>query len=245
MTLKALAVDDEPYAREDLRELSRREGGIEIAWEAGTMPDARRVLAGVQPDAVFLDVQLQDGCGFDLVSAIPETAHLVFVTAYDRFALRAFEVNALDYLLKPVSGERFRQCIARLARHRPGSEMPVPALSPLTCAERILVKNGSHRELVRIAHVVAVTSIGGNYTRVGTLAGCWFDTRRTIKEWEAILPQPHFVRIHRAAIVNVNHVERATRLLGGGLRLKVRQLDEPFVVSRRQARALNLAVRRV
>ncbi|MBN1611853.1 MAG: response regulator transcription factor [Polyangiaceae bacterium] len=243
MTLKALIVDDEPYARQDLRELSRREDGVNVAWEAGSMPEAREILSTAEPDVVFLDVQLQDGCGFDLLPSVPEATDVVFVTAYDQYALRAFEVNALDYLLKPVSAERFRHCVARLSRQRPPSNTPDASAAPVTWNDRILVRTGARREFIPVARVVAVTSLGGNYTRVGTLDGCWHDVRRTIKEWEAILPQPHFVRVHRATIVNVDHVERATKQLGGGLHLKLRRLEEPIVVSRRQARSLALTSR--
>ncbi len=243
MVLKALVIDDEPYARADFGELCRSDPRLQIVWEAGSMSQARQILSAFQPDVVFLDVQLQDGSGFDLVPRIPDVVQLVFVTAYDQYALRAFEVNALDYLLKPVSMERFQHCVERLLRQCSPQELPETPPSAVNYDDRVLIKHGAHREFVLVSQVIVVTSVGGNYTHVGTLGGSWFVVRRTIKEWEALLPPDQFARVHRASIVNLNHVERATRALGGGLRLKLRELKEPITVSRRLARSIDLVVR--
>jgi two-component system LytT family response regulator len=244
MTLKALVVDDEPFARNDLRELCRHQPDLQIEWEAGSMLEASQILREAQPDVVFLDVQLGDGCGFDLLPMIPDTTQVVFVSAYDQYALRAFEVNALDYLLKPVSFDRFSQCIARLVQRIASTDFPETAPLPVTCDDRLLIRHGGKREFIPVANVVVVTSLGGNYSQVCRVDGAWFDVRRTIKDWETILPQDHFVRVHRSTIVNLDHVEHATRKLGGGFRLKIRQLADPILVSRRQAHAIEMATRK-
>jgi two-component system LytT family response regulator len=234
MVLQALLVDDEPFARADFRTLVSGLGEIEIAWEAGSLAEARQVLAQSQPHVIFLDVQLPDGSGFDLMPQIPEPTHVVFVTAYDQYALRAFDVNALDYLLKPVSADRFGTCLVRLKQHREwdmSRELP----SRVKLDDRILVRSGGRRELIAVDQVVAVTSMGGNYTQLCKTDGSWLDVRRTIKEWEAVLPENPFVRIHRAAIVNVRQVERLDRQASGGIHLRVKNIPQPIMVSRRNA----------
>jgi two-component system, LytTR family, response regulator len=235
MVLQALLVDDEPFARADLRALLAGVDGVQIGWEAGSLEEARAVLASHQPDVVFLDVQLPEGSGFDLMPHIPEPTQVVFVTAYDRYALRAFEVNALDYLLKPVSADRFATCLERLWQRHGMDVARTPPPSQVKLDDRMLIKSGSHREFIAVDHVVAVTSMGGNYTQLCKTDGSWLDVRRTIKEWEDILPEIPFVRVHRAAIVNIHHVEELDRQASGGLRLRIKYISSPLTVSRRQA----------
>ncbi len=114
MTLKALLVDDEPFVREDLRQMLLAHKSIEVICEAGTIAQAKKQLAAGRPDVVFLDIQLRGGTGFDLVPLIHKTTKIIFITAYDEYAVRAFEVNALDYILKPVTPERLAESISRL-----------------------------------------------------------------------------------------------------------------------------------
>jgi len=241
MDLKALVVDDEPFARADLRQLIGDSAGIRVLWEAASLDEARRVLAMDQPDVVFLDVQLTDGCGFDLMPHLAEATQVIFVTAYDQYALRAFEVNALDYLLKPVSGERFRSCLARLMIPYASGLTNFPS-TQVDLEDRILIKSGSSREFVKVDDLVAVTSLGGNYTQVCKAGGCWLDVRRTLKEWETILPKTSFVRIHRATMVNLLHIARLARHPGGRIQLRINHIPDPVIVSRRHAHRLEAGI---
>jgi two-component system LytT family response regulator len=234
MYLKALVVEDEPFARADLRGLIANAEGISVAWEAGSLAEARCLLASVQPDVVFLDIQLTDGSGFDLMPDLAEATEVVFVTAYDQYALRAFDVNALDYLLKPVSMDRFSACLARL-RNRQGAKPPKAPSSQVDLNDRILIKSGARREFIAPGEMVAVVSMGGNYTQVCRIGGAWFDVRRTLKDWETILPREAFVRVHRATMVNLQHIERVARHPSGNLHLQVKHIQDPIIVSRRHA----------
>src|SRR3954470_21637720 len=131
--LRALLIDDEPAARDDLRQMLAAHAEVSVAGEAGLMPAARTPLARQDYDLVFLDVQLRGGTGFDLAPHVREGAAIVFVTGFERFAVRAFEVNALDYIVKPVTAERLGTTLRRLASivanaiaNQPPPEAPAP-----------------------------------------------------------------------------------------------------------------------
>src|SRR5215467_10637213 len=127
--MRAIIVDDEELARRGIRALLKRAGDVEIVSECGTGEEAIKAINAAEPELVYLDIQMQGKTGFDVVAALPKTKcpHVVFVTAFDRFAVRAFEMHALDYLLKPVNEERFNASLARaraaVAGARDGSVM--------------------------------------------------------------------------------------------------------------------------
>ena len=117
MPLKVLIVDDEPFAREDLRYMLAKQQDIEVVWEAGKIEEARNILAGNRPDVVFLDVQLRGGSGFDLLPDIRSTsASIIFVTAHGNCAKEAFESGAVDFLFKPVAADRLADSLAKAKR---------------------------------------------------------------------------------------------------------------------------------
>ena len=166
---RALLIDDEPLARMELRRLLAAHAYVTIAGEAGTVADARTRLGRPDYDLVFLDIQLRGGSGFDLLDSVHPEAQVVFVTAYDRFALRAFEVNALDYLLKPVAAARLATTLQRLGD---GRDQPVVEAAPvtagganqkLTTEDRVFVKTGTATRFVPVASICAVRS-AENYT---------------------------------------------------------------------------------
>ncbi len=120
ISLKALVVDDEELAREEMIDLLEDHPDIVVEWEAATVDQARRILSEHRPDVVFLDIQLRGGNGFDLISSLHETTEVIFVTAYDEYAARALETNALDYLTKPVDPKRLQISLDRLRRKKAG-----------------------------------------------------------------------------------------------------------------------------
>src|SRR5579864_4580608 len=115
MTMRAIIVDDEELARRGIRALLKRAGDVEIVSECGSCEEAIKAINAAEPELVYLDVQMQGKTGFDVIAALPKTKcpHVIFVTAFDRFAVRAFEIHALDYLLKPINEERFNSSLAR------------------------------------------------------------------------------------------------------------------------------------
>jgi two-component system LytT family response regulator len=229
-TIRALLVDDEPPARADLRERLTAHPGISIIGEAGTLGAARSLLARPDYDLLFLDIQLRGGTGFDLMPAVRAGAAVIFVTAFDQYALRAFEVNALDYLLKPVSPERLAASVARLLQPRPAPLTPPPrrAFRPDDTA---LVQGPRGDRFVPVAQISAIFS-NENYSDVQLRSGERFLTRRTLKAWEDELPPVCFRRVHRQALVNLACIESHRRDSRETAELRLAGVREPVPVSR-------------
>ena len=200
------------------------------------MTEARAALARDDYDLVLLDIQLRGGTGFDLVSHVRPGARVIFVTAYDRHALRAFEVNALDYLMKPVAPARLAAALTRAAGPAPATH---PARSALTPDDRVLLKLGAGTErFVRVSDIRCITS-AENYSAVHV--GAPFEqllVRRTLQSWEDQLPPKHFVRVHRQTIVNATHVLGCNRLTEDVYQLSLAGLLEPVTASQRYLPAL-------
>lgn len=204
----ALLIDDEPLARMELRRLLQVHPHINIVGEADTINSARERLGQSDFDLIFLDIQLRGGTGFELLEFVPTHAQVVFVTAFDRYAVRAFEVNALDYLLKPVSAERLAETLHRSATApgRPSDE----STQTLGIDDRVFVKTGTTTRFVPVNQIVAVSSCE-NYTQLQLRDGQKLMALRTLKSWESALPESLFVRIHRQTLVNLQHVQTINR----------------------------------
>jgi two-component system LytT family response regulator len=234
-TLRALLVDDEPLARAELRALLRAHPEIEVAGEAESVAGAEGLCGVYGPDVVFLDVQLVEKTGFDLLDRLPEEVHVVFVTAYDEYAVRAFEVNALDYLLKPVRRQRLAETVERLLRR--GAEPAAPAPVALSPDDHLFLPlRGGHR-FVRVAGITCLLATS-NYVRICLATGESTLVRRPLRVWEERLPPRLFLRVHRSAIVNLDHVAAAEDAGDGTYRLRVSGWPEPLQMSRRQATRL-------
>ncbi len=226
--MKALIVDDEPLARRELRRLLGAVAGIDIVGEAGNIDDARERIETLAPEVVFLDIQMPGGTGFDLLAQLDRVPHIVFTTAYDQYAVQAFEVNALDYLLKPIEPERLAMALQKIqasARQvAPGRDAPL---------EQLFVRDGPRCWFVPLREV-SLFSAEGNYVRM-----LWGKERpllgRSLAALEEKLDARRFFRANRAQIVNLDRI--ASVELGAGGRLHVQLRDGPEIeVSRRQAR---------
>lgn len=208
---RALIVDDEELARHIIREFLQPHTEIEIAAECANGFEAVKAFAEHKPDLIFLDVQMPKLTGFDVLELIGEEVSVIFVTAYDQHAMRAFEVHAVDYLLKPIGRERFEAALAR-AKERLGERMPAAqelaaaARPPQQFLERVVVKDGTRVTLIPIAKLdyveaqddyVALASQGKKHLK-----------QQTIASLEACLDPKCFVRIHRSYIVNLERVAR-------------------------------------
>lgn len=226
MKIRTLLIDDEPAARAELRWLLSSYPGYEVVGEAAAFGPARVRLARADYDLVFLDIQLVGGTGFDLVPHVAPGARIIFVTAYDRFALRAFEANALDYLLKPVATERFAASLARVA-----GAVPAAAARALRADDIVHIASDGGSHFVPVAEICAVFS-NENYSDVLLRSGERLITRRTLKSWEDSLPAALFMRVHRQALANLRHAQalrRDTRETG---ELRLAGMREPVPVSR-------------
>ena len=230
---KTLLIDDEPAARDELRWLLSDHPEFEIVGEAATFNQARERLALHDYDLVLLDIQLIGGTGFDLVPHIRPGARVIFITAYDQHALRAFEVNALDYLLKPVASARFEAALDRLKPEAfPAEPDPVsrPVLRP---DDRILLKLDSATErFVALAEICTITA-AENYTEVLLGDGEKLFVRRTMKAWEESLPPADFGRVHRTVIVALSRIERIVRHNRLTFEIHLRDQPVPLPVSYR------------
>jgi two-component system LytT family response regulator len=197
-TLKAVLVDDERLARCSLRALLGEHPEIEIVGEAANARQAQEVLAAERPDVVFLDIQMPGGNGFELLAQLHDPPGIVFVTAYDDYAIRAFEVNAVDYLLKPVEPERLAMAIARLPRR---SHPPVAPVGPYSADDQVLIKTGRRCFFLPVTHIAAIRA-ADNYSYVICQQGEEHLVRRSLKEWETLLPADWFEGLDRSVLIN-------------------------------------------
>lgn len=232
--LTALIVDDERLARQELRALLVAHPEVQVVGEAASVDEAARHLAREQPDVIFLDIQMPGASGFDLFTRASVSARVVFVTAHDAHALRAFDVNALDYLLKPVVPARLAESIGRL-RER-AAAVPVAARRFDIGDFAFLPIDGRSR-FIRVSQVIAVTA-AGDATEVTTADGLRGRVPRSLKAWEERLPAKQFVRIHREAIVNLQYVDRIEEWSHEAYQVHLRGQPAPFTLSRRYASRL-------
>ncbi|PYU53410.1 MAG: DNA-binding response regulator [Acidobacteria bacterium] len=206
-----MIVDDEELARHVIGEFLEPHSEIAIAAECANGMEAVKAVAQYQPDLIFLDVQMPKLTGFDVLELIGTETPVIFVTAYDQYAMRAFEVHAVDYLLKPIGRERFEAALER-AKSRLGAKMPAAhelaatARPPQQFLERLVVKDGTKVTLIPVAKLdyaeaqddyVALATQGKKHLKQQTIAGL-----------EAGLNPESFVRIHRSYIVNLERVVR-------------------------------------
>lgn len=228
----ALIVDDEELARHVIRELLIPHTEIKLLAECANGFEAVKAFAELKPELVFLDVQMPKLTGFDVLELIGENACVIFTTAYDQYAMRAFEVHAVDYLLKPIGKQRFEEALEH-AKRRLGEKMPsaqqlADAARPSQqFLERVVVKDGTRVTLIPIAKLdyveaqddyVALASQGKKHLK-----------QQTIASLEACLDPKCFVRIHRSYIVNLERVARIEpygkdsrlAILSDGVRLPV------------------------
>jgi two-component system, LytTR family, response regulator len=229
---RSLIIDDEKSARDGLRWLLSAHPNYAIVGEAATFDQGAALLERPDYELVFLDIQLVGGSGFDLVPHVRRAARIVFVTAFDRYALRAFEVNAVDYLLKPVSPERFAASLTRLTQSAtPRAHESSPPLLKLASDDTVLISTDTGDRFVPVVDITAVLS-NANYSDVHLRNGQRLFTRRTMKTWEDLLPPENFLRVHRHALVNLASIENHSRTGRETFELRVTGVREPVGVSR-------------
>lgn len=229
--LRVVIVEDEPMASQALRRMLAAFPAITLCGEADSLDDAERLIRDARADVVFLDIELYGESGFDLVPRLDQETAVVFVTAFNQYAIKAFEVNALDYLLKPVTKDRLAESIRRL-RRRPE---PQPASAPaehLDPDDVILVQDGKRRCWLVLKQVCLIEA-NGDFTMLHSTDGDSGVVWRSLRQWEELLPREWFARIHRGMIVNLKFVEAAETLPGNRLRLHMLGVTKPCIASRR------------
>lgn len=229
--MKALIIDDERLARKELIKLLEEHPAIEVAGEAQNADEAEQLINELNPDVLFLDIQMPGRTGFQLLESLDTVPLVVFTTAYDEFAMKAFEINALDYLLKPITAERLSEAVHKIQekeRIRSGR----PRDQKLGLEDQVFVKDGERCWFVSLANIRLFES-DGNYIKV------YFDTNRPMihKSLNALdekLDERAFFRASRKHIINLSWVEGIEPWFNGGLMVKLRGGDK-VEVSRRQA----------
>jgi two-component system, LytTR family, response regulator len=236
--MRALVIDDERLARKELINLLSQFDQVEVVGEANNVDDAKEKIENLSPDVVFLDIQMPEKTGFDLLEELETVPHVIFTTAYDEYALKAFQVNALDYLLKPVEQKRLGEAIERLQKklnesaekqdeastHRQGNKLGLD--------DQVFVKDGDRCWFVKLSNVRLFES-DGNYIKV------YFDNNKPMihKSLNALderLDEKSFFRASRKHIINLSWVEAIEPWFNGGLVVTLKGGDR-IEVSRRQA----------
>ncbi|HOE16262.1 MAG TPA: response regulator transcription factor [Syntrophorhabdaceae bacterium] len=201
--LSVLIVDDERLAREKLRGLLKTHWNVRVAGEAKNADEAEKMIRAEQPDLVFLDIQMPGGSGFDLLERLEDPPFIVFVTAYDQFAIRAFEVNALDYLLKPVDPEQLERALGRITYR---TKKQVSNASLFCSSDRVFLKTGKKVQFVPLLDIAAIVA-EKNYTHVMTIKGKRYIVHFPFIYWEKRLPKDVFVVLDRSLMINRNHIQ--------------------------------------
>lgn len=229
--ISAIIVEDSRLARQELKELLKAHPKIEIIGEAENVEDAYALITKTNPQLLFLDINMPEKDGFELLEMLDEIPVVIFTTAYDEYAIKSFEYNAFDYLLKPINKDRFAKSIEKL----------VPILKEktndtktkkLTENSQIFIKEGEHCWMVLLKNIT-LFEIVGNYTRVH------FDDKKpliykSLNQIEVKLPEQHFFRVNRQQIINLKSIKNVTPWFNGKLKITLNTGNE-VEVSRRQS----------
>lgn len=231
-SMRVLLIDDERLARAELRRLLAAHPHVEIVGEAANAAEGVQQIAALQPDLVLLDVQMPGGSGFDMLAALDHAPQVIFTTAFDRYALQAFEVNALDYLQKPIQPTRMAAALQRCAARQPAIAAPGASATPVTTPPKLFIKDGERCWFVALADIVLFSS-EGNYARVH------FGSQqplmpRSLNQLEERLDPAQFLRANRRQIVNLAHVTEVSAKAADGLELLLAD-GTRVEVSRRRA----------
>jgi two-component system LytT family response regulator len=232
--MKALIIDDERLARRELTSLLQAHSEIEVIGEAVNADDAYDKIQKLNPDVLFLDIQMPGKNGFELLELLDSVPKVIFTTAFDEFALKAFEINALDYLMKPIQPDRLSDSIQKLMKEEKSEEKKVVYLKSLklTALDQVFVKDGEKCWFVKLADVRYFES-DGNYIKV------YFDKFRpmihkSLNALEERLDEKSFFRASRKHIINLQWVDRIDTWFNGGLMVQLKGGDK-IEVSRRQS----------
>ena len=234
--MRVVIVDDEPLARLGVRQLLAKHANVAIAGEARDGREAVALLTAIRPDVVFLDVQMPELGGFDVLHALPPDTRplVIFLTAYDTFAVQAFDAQAIDYLVKPINEARFDAAVTR-ARER------LRAAEAMKQAERLVFSTGGV-DLMVAPDEIAWIEADDYYAAVHAL-GRRHLVRESLSSLEARLDSTRFVRVHRSAIVNLAHVREVRSAAPGESAIVLRD-GSSLPISRRRREAVTTAVRK-
>ena len=236
-TIKTLIIDDERLAREELKSLLLPHDEIEIIGEAKNGEEGIKLIHELKPDLIFLDISMPGMTGFEMLKQLDEIPKVIFVTAYDEFALKAFEVNALDYVLKPVEPVRLQEAIQKLNQKEDDFSSKLDGQisrkdRQLNLKDRVFIKDGEKTWFIELSKIRMLES-DGNYVKV------YFDTSRplilrSLNSFEERLDPEFFFRANRKFIINLAWINSIENWFNGGLMVELKE-GEKVEISRRQA----------
>lgn len=242
MLMRTLIIDDERLARKELIKMLAAYSDLNIVGECANATEAIELIESEQPDLIFLDIQMPGKSGFDLLEDLESVPQVIFVTAYDDYAIKAFEVNAMDYILKPVEEKRLSEALDKVRKRLESTKKAEAEAKPVATAsesdrmlspqDQIFLKDGDKCWFVSLKDVRLFES-EGNYVRV------YFDRfkpliLKSLNNLEKRLDEREFFRINRKYIVNLAEIEHVETWFNGGLKLRIKDGSE-LEVSRRQA----------
>lgn len=239
--MNALIIDDERHARDELARLLKAFPEIHLVGEAANARDARESIRSLTPDLIFLDIQMPEETGFELLDSLGENCpRIIFTTAYDAYALRAFEFGAVDYLLKPIAPKRLAMALLRACgtdRHGDPAEdeslLPDLPAKPLGLHDKVLLGGTERIAYVAVANIIGAESLGA-YSKVWLADGAVV-IRRSLSILETRLPAESFIRANRSQLINLQHVQSVEPWFSGGLKLTLPG-NRTVELSRRQAK---------
>lgn len=211
--LRAIIVEDEKPARELVKAFLKNHENIELVCECDNGFDGVKAINEMKPDLVFLDIQMPKLTGFEMIELLDEVPDVIFTTAFDQYAIKAFELSAVDYLMKPFSKKRFSEAIDKVY-HRLSQQSEKPKVKEFASKvkeeteeiERIFVKTGSKIDVVPVPEIVRIES-EDDYVEIFTPKGK-FLKKETMNYLEKVLPKDTFVRVHRSSIINLNNIQK-------------------------------------
>jgi two-component system, LytTR family, response regulator len=234
--MNIMIVEDSRLARKELAELLKAFPNHQVVAEAENLEAALPLVNALQPDLLLLDIHLPDGSGFDLLEQAGFTPQVIFTTAYEQHALQAFEVNALDYLLKPITTERLAQALEKLSSAQAKQNINLPIqLQVRSADEHLFIRDGERCHFVKYRDI-SLLEVDGNYVKL------YFNNTRamlgkSLNYVEAKLDPQVFLRANRQQIINLNYIAHIEPWIGDGLMITL-QYGKQVEVSRRQAREL-------
>lgn len=232
-SLTAVIVEDSRLARNELKELLKAHKDIELLGEAPNVDEGFKLINETKPDLLFLDINMPEKNGFDLLELLDEVPITIFTTAFDEYAIKSFEYNAFDYLLKPINQKRFTSSIEKVfEKYNASLPSESKSESALSLDKQIFIKDGEKCWLVKIQDVF-MFEIVGNYTRV------FFENNKpliykSLGQVEEKLPNDVFFRANRQQLININHVKKVVSWFNGKLKIEMNSGEE-IEISRRQS----------
>jgi two-component system LytT family response regulator len=231
--LKAVIVEDSRLARNELKELLKAHKEIELIGEAENVDDGFELINKTHPDVLFLDINMPEKDGFELLEMLDEVPTTIFTTAFDEYAIKSFEYNAFDYLLKPINQKRFSKSIDKVIEKASDKVLSeAEKEESLSLDKQIFIKDGEKCWLVKIQDI-SLFEIVGNYTRV-FFKGNKPLIYKSLAQVEEKLPKEVFFRANRQQVININHVKKVVSWFNGKLKIEMNSGEE-IEISRRQS----------